>query len=224
MSSYPETPPPTAQTIPDYPKTPSKSGNDTPSPKTRFGKPLAQRLSHVRRPRAASSLSPPFSDRFSTPPHHPRQQVTDSIPTYRVEKRRPPVSGHQRAESFEHYLSSTRRLTRRNPSNDEITTVGFTNGLLRHQGQGLAPTSGSVLWDSPPLPRRQDMEQLGQRVEDLQMESQGGFDGPQSSRPRHGVAFSTRATQINTSRRTGEEPKESASPIVPVGTWSDESD
>ncbi|KAF5648609.1 hypothetical protein F52700_925 [Fusarium sp. NRRL 52700] len=219
MSSYPETPPPTTQTVPDLPKTPHES-DDTLSPRTRLVKPPKPAPSRAR---AASSSSLPFSDRFSTPSHHPRQQVTD-IPSYRVERRRPAVSGHHRAESFEHYLSSTRRLTRRNPSNDEITTVGFTNGFLRHRGQALAPTSGSVLRDSPPLSRRQDVEQQGQRVGDLQMGSQGGSDGPQSPGPRYGVAFSTRATQINSSRRRYEALEEDTSPTVPTYHWSEESD
>ncbi|KAF4444297.1 hypothetical protein FACUT_739 [Fusarium acutatum] len=221
--SYPETPPPTAQTIPDYPKTPGKSENNTPSPGTRFGKPLKPPPSRDYRPRAASSSSLPFGGRFSTP-HHSRQQVTDFIPPYRVEKRRPALSGHQRAESFERYLSSTRRLTRRNPSNDEIITLGFANGLPPHRGRAFTSTSGSVLRDSPPLPRRQDMEQLEQCVEDLQMASQGESDGPRPSGSCHAVAFSTRATQINTSRCTCEEPVEGASPIVPAGHWLDESD
>ncbi|KAF5556884.1 hypothetical protein FMEXI_937 [Fusarium mexicanum] len=222
MPSYPKTPPHTTQTIPDSPKTADEGDDDSHSPRKGFGKPLKPRPSRAHRPRAASSSTLPSSGRYTTPPQHPGQRVTD-IPSYRVEKRRPAVSGHQRAESFEHYLSSTRRLTRRNPSNDEITTVGFANGLLPRRGQGLAPTSGSVLRESPPLPRRQVMEQLGQRVEDLQIASRGGPDGPRSLGPRHGVAFATRATQIS-SRRPYKAPEEDASPIVPAYHWSDESD
>ncbi|KAG5791900.1 hypothetical protein H9Q69_009041 [Fusarium xylarioides] len=224
MPLYPKTPPPTAQAIPDSPKTPGEFHDDTPSPRTRFGKPLTQRFSHVRRPRAASSSSLPFSDRFSTPAQYHRQQASNSITPNRVRRRRLAVSGHQRAESFEHYLSSTRRLTRRNPSNDEISTVGFGNGLLPHQGQALAPTSGSVLRDSPSMPRRQVMEQLEQSVEDFRLASQGETDGSRPSGSRHDVASSTRSTQINTSRRTCKGPEEGASPIEPTGHWSDESD
>ncbi|KAF5251026.1 hypothetical protein FANTH_3787 [Fusarium anthophilum] len=222
MSSYPETPPHTTQPIPDSPKTANECDNDSPSTRERFGKPLKPRPNRAHRPRAASSSTLPFSGRFSTPPQHPGQQFTD-IPSYRVEKRRPAVSGHQRAESFEHYLSSTRRLTRRNPSNDEITTVGFANGLLPRRGQALAPTSGSVLRESPPLPRQHVMEQLGQCVEDLQMTSRGRSDGPRSPGPHYGVAFSTRAIDIS-SRRPGKALEEDASLITPACHWSDESD
>ncbi|CVL06885.1 uncharacterized protein FMAN_11979 [Fusarium mangiferae] len=222
MPSYPETPPSTAQTIPDYPKTPDESDDEANSPTATLERPLKPRSSLARRPRASSSSTLPFSGRFATPPHHPRQQMP--IASNRIQRRRPAVGGHQRAESFEYYLSSTRRLTRRNPSNDEITTLNFANRFLSQRGQALAPTSGSVLRDSPPLSRRQHIEQLEQRVEALQMPSQGESDRPRSSEPRHAVAFSTRATQINTSRRPCEEPEEGASSIVPVCHWSDESD
>ncbi|KAF5591521.1 uncharacterized protein FSUBG_10447 [Fusarium subglutinans] len=222
MSSYPETPPPTTQTIQDSPKTACEDDDTSPSPRKGFGKPIKPRPIAARRPRAASSSTLPSSRRYTTPPQHPGQQVTD-IPSYRVEKRRPAASGHKRAESFEHYLSSTRRLTRRNPSNDEITTVGFANGLLPRRGQALAPTSGSALRESPPLPRRHVMEQLGKRVEDLQMTSRGRSDGSRSPGPHYGVAFSTRATEIS-SRRPGKAPEEDVSPIVSSCHWSDESD
>lgn len=224
MPSYPETPPSTAQPIPDYPKTPDESDGEATSPTATLDRPLKPRSSRARRPRASSSSSLPFSGRFATPPHHPRQQISQPIASNRIQRRRPAASGHQRAESFEHYLSSARRLTRRNPSNDEITTLNFANSFLSQRGQALAPTSGSLLRDSPPLPRRQHIEQLEQRVENLQMSSQGESDGPRSSGPRHTVAVSTRATQINTSRRPCEVPEDGASPIVSVCQWSDESD
>ncbi|PNP84993.1 hypothetical protein FNYG_01690 [Fusarium nygamai] len=221
MPSYPETPPPTAQPNSETPRTPRKFDDDTTSPSTRFGKPLKPAPSRSHRPRAASSSSLPYGGRFSTPPHH--QPAVDFIPPHRVEKRRAAVRDHQRAESFEQYISSTRRLTRRIPSNDEITTVGSANSLLPNRGHTLAPTSGSVLWDSPPLPRRQVMEQLEHRVEDLQVASQGESAGPRSSEPGHAVACSTRARQINTSRRTHEESEEGVSRVVPARHWSDES-
>ncbi|SCV39917.1 uncharacterized protein FFB14_07338 [Fusarium fujikuroi] len=224
MPSYPETPPSTAQTIPDYPKTPDESDDKSNSPTATLERPFKPRSSRARRPRASSSSILHFSGRFATPPHHPRQQVSQPISSNRIQRRRPAASSHQRAESFEHYLSSTRRLTRRNPSNDEITTLDFANSFLSQRGQALAPASGSVLRDSPPLSRRQHIEQLEQRVENLQMVSQGESDGPRSSGPRRGVAFSTRATQTNTPRRPCEEPEDGASPIVPVCHWSDESD
>ncbi|KAF5631929.1 hypothetical protein F25303_9578 [Fusarium sp. NRRL 25303] len=224
MPSYPETPPSTAQTIPDYPKTPDESDGKAISPTATLERPLKLRSSRARRPRASSSSSLPFSGRFATPPHHLRQQISHPKGSNRIQRRRPAAGGHQRAESFEHYLSSTRRLTRRNPSNDEITTLNFAQSFLSHRGQALAPTSGSVLRDSPPLSRRQHIEQLEQRVEALQMPSQGESDGPRSSGPRHAVAFSTRATQINTSRRPFEDPEDGTSPIVSVCHWSDESD
>ncbi|CZR49076.1 uncharacterized protein FPRO_12513 [Fusarium proliferatum ET1] len=224
MPSYPETPPSTVQIIPDYPKTPDESDDKSNSPTATLERPFKPRSSRARRPRASSSSSLPFSGRFATPPHHPRQQISQPIASNRIQRRRPAVSGHQRAESFEHYLSSARRLTRRNPSNDEMTTLGFANGLLPRRGQALAPTSGGMLRDSPPLSRHQHIEQLEQRVENLQMVSQGESEGPRWSGPRRGVAFSTRATQISTSRRTCEEPEDDASPFVPVCHWSDESD
>lgn len=224
MPSYPETPPSTAQPIPDYPKTPVESGGEAISPTATLETPLKPRSSRARRPRASSSSTLPFSGRFATPPHHPRQQISQPTASNRIQRRRPAVGGHQRAESFEHYLSSTRRLTRRNPSNDEISTLNFANSFLSQRGQALAPTSGSVLRDSPPLSRRQHIEQLEQRVEALQMSSRGESDGPRSSGPRHAVTFSTRATQINTSGRPCEEPEEGASAIAPVCHWSDESD
>ncbi|KAF5694835.1 hypothetical protein FDENT_963 [Fusarium denticulatum] len=222
MPSYPETSPPTAQTNSETPRTPRKFDDDTASPSTGFGKPLKPAPSRSHRPRAASSSSLPHGGRFSTPPHH--QPAADFLPPYRVEKRRAAVRGHQRAESFEQYISSTRRLTRRIPSNDEITTVGSVNNLLPHQGQTLAPTSESVLWDSPPLPRRQVMEQLEHRVEDLQVASHGESAGPRSSEPGQTVACSTRARHVNTSRHIREESEEGVSPVVAARNGSDESD
>jgi hypothetical protein len=221
MPSYSETSPPTAQTNSEGPKTPRKF-DDTASPSTKFGKPLKPARSLCHRPRAASSSSLPYGGRLSTPPHH--QQVTDFIPPCRVEKRRAAPRGHQRAESFEQYVSSTRLLTRRIPSNDEITAVGSVNSLLPHRATTLAPTSGSVLWDSPPLPRRQVMEQLEHRVEDLQVASQGESVGPRSSEPGLAVACSTRVRQIDTSSLTREESEESVLPVVPASHWLDESD
>nr|RBQ85472.1 hypothetical protein FVER53263_13517 [Fusarium verticillioides] len=221
MPSYPETSPPTAETNSETPRTPKKSEDDTSSPSTRFGKPLKPAPSLCDRPRAASSSSLPYRGHFSTPTHH--QQVTDCILPYRVEKRRAAVRGHQRAESFEQYISSTRRLTRRIPSNDEITAVGSVNNLLPRLGQTLAPTSGSLLWDSPPLPRRRVMEQLERRVEGLQVASRGESAGPRSSEPGHAVACTTGARQINTSRRTREESEEGVSPVLSAHHWSDES-
>ncbi|KAF5591869.1 hypothetical protein FPCIR_5937 [Fusarium pseudocircinatum] len=215
MPSYPETSPPTAQTNSETPRTPRKFDNDTASPSTGFGRPLKPAPSRSHRPRAASSSSLPYGGRFSTPSHH--QPAADFLPPYRVEKRRAAVRGHQRAESFDQYISSTRRLTRRIPSNDEITKVGSANSLLPHRGQTLAPTSGSVLWDSPPLPRRQVMEQLELRVEDLHVASHRESAGPRSLEPGH-------ARQINTSRRTREESEEGVLPVVPARHWSDESD
>ncbi|KAF5978166.1 hypothetical protein FCOIX_6082 [Fusarium coicis] len=222
MPSYSETSPPTAQTNSEGSKTPRKFDNDTASPSTRFGKPLKPAPSLCHRPRAASSSFLPYGGRFSTPPHH--QQVTDCILPYRVEKRRAAVRGHQRAESFEQYISSTRRLTRRIPSNDEITALGSVNSFLPHRATTLAPTCGSVLWDSPPLPRRQVMEQLEHRVEDLQVASQGESSGPRASEPRHAVACSPRSRQINTSRRTRQESEKGVPPVVPTRQCSDESD
>ncbi|KAF5535425.1 hypothetical protein FNAPI_12068 [Fusarium napiforme] len=222
MPSYPATSPPTAQTYSETPRTPTKFDEDTASPSTKFGKSLKPAPTRCHRPRAASSSSLPYGGRFSTPPHH--QRVADFAPPCRVEKRRAAVRGHQRAESFEQYISSTRRLTRRIPSNDEITTVGSVNSLFPLRGQSLAPTSGSMLWDSPPLPRRQVMEQLEHRVKDIPVASQGESSGPRSSGPGHAGACSTRARQTITSRRTREESEEGVSPVVPAGHWSDESD
>ncbi|KAF5633268.1 uncharacterized protein FTJAE_7232 [Fusarium tjaetaba] len=221
MPSYPETSPPTAQTNSETPRTPRKFDDETASPSKRFGKPLKPAPTRCHRPRAASSSSLPNGGRFSTPAHY--QQVADFAPPCRVEKRRAPVRGHQRAESFEQYISSTRRLTRRIPSNDEITAVGSVNSLLPHRGQNLAPTSGSLLWDSPQLPRHQVMEQLEHRVEDLQVASQGESTGPRFSEPSDAVACSIRVRQINASRRAREDSEEGASPVVPARHGSDES-
>ncbi|EWZ30410.1 hypothetical protein FOZG_15899 [Fusarium oxysporum Fo47] len=175
----------------------------------RIGKPLKPRPRRDCRQRAASSSSLPLGDRFATPPHRAGHQVLQAITPSRVQRHRPAVSGHQQAESFEHYISSTRNLTRRNPSNDEITMVGFANGLLPRRGRALAPTSGSGLGESPPLPRRQDMEQLEQRVEDLQIAPRGKTDGPQPSELLHYMASARSAwsiSQIDTSKRPCEEP------------------
>ncbi|KAF5574355.1 hypothetical protein FPANT_11821 [Fusarium pseudoanthophilum] len=222
MPSYPDTSPPTIQTNSETPRSPRKPDNDTGSPSKKFGKPLKPAPTLCHRPRAATSSSLPYGGGFSTPHHN--QQVADFAPPCRVEKRRAAVRGHRRADSFEQYISSTRRLTRRIPSNDEITTVGSVNSLLPHRAQSLAPTSGSVLWDSPPLPRRQVMEQLEHRVEDLQVASQGESAGPRSLEPGSIEACSNRARQINTPRSALEESEEGASPVVPAGHWLDESE
>ncbi|EXL69033.1 hypothetical protein FOPG_14943 [Fusarium oxysporum f. sp. conglutinans race 2 54008] len=87
--------------------------------------------------------------------------------------------------------------------------VGFANGLLPRRGRALAPTSGNGLGESPPLPRRQDMEQLEQCVEDLQIALRGEADGPQPSELLHYTASARSAwsiSQINTSKRLCEEP------------------
>ncbi|KAF4473311.1 hypothetical protein FAGAP_13256 [Fusarium agapanthi] len=205
MASYPETPPHTTQTIPDSPKTADEGDDDTPHPERALENlsnsasvvlTVHELLHHQLSPSAAASLR-----RLSTPDN----KSLTFLPT-------------------ELRSAALLRLTRRNPSNDEITTVGFAKGLLPHRGQALAPTSGSVLRDLPPLPRRQVMEQLGQRVEYLQMASQGRSDGPRSLGPRYAVAFSTRATQINSLRRPCKALEEDASPIVLVCHWSGESE
>ncbi|KAH7232280.1 uncharacterized protein BKA55DRAFT_695701 [Fusarium redolens] len=183
MPSYPETPPTITQTHPVSPKTPPAPINDTPSPTSRIGKPLKKRPGRARpqRQRAASSSSHSLGGRFATPPRHTSHQVSQSVTPSRIQRRRPAVSGHQRAESFEHYLSSTRRLTRRNPSNDDIAMLGFANGLLPFSGESMAPTPGSLLEESPPLRRRQTVERLEQRVEDLQIAPQGEAGGSRNS-------------------------------------------
>ncbi|KAF4947341.1 hypothetical protein FGADI_10491 [Fusarium gaditjirri] len=224
MASYPETPPRITPTNPESPKTPAVPDNGTPSSISRTGKPVKPRPSRACRDRASSSSSLSLGDRFATPIHRAGHRVTRSITPSRIQRHRPAANAHQRAQSFEHFLSSTRHLTQRNPSNDENIMVGFANGSFPVSGPALAPTSRSVLGESPPLPRRQDMRRLEQRIDALQIAPPRDADQPQPSKRREPLSYAISAWPITTqtsSKRPCEEPEQGASPI---GHWWDGSD
>ncbi|KAH7150868.1 hypothetical protein DER46DRAFT_664831 [Fusarium sp. MPI-SDFR-AT-0072] len=199
MPSYLETPPPITQPSPDSPKTLVESDNYTHSPTSRIGE---------------SNLAPVALVVNEPALHPPSPSATASLHL-------PIVLA---IKSLSALLPA--EFSDVAPLDDEVTMVGFANGLLLRRGRALALTSGSVLGESPPLPRRQDMEQLEQRVEDLQIAPRQEADGPRPSNLHHFTASARSAWSISqiTSKRPCEEPKEGASTIVLAGHWSDESE